>query len=232
MENLNPDELTKFALLAETWWDKDGDCKPLHDLNPCRGAFITERTQITGASVLDVGCGGGILSEYLALAGAKVTGIDANEDLIEVARLHATAADLDIRYECVGIEDLAAGTEDRFDIITCMELLEHVPDPKQMVDECARRLSATGDIFFSTINRTLKAYALAVIGAEYLLRLLPRGTHDYANFIKPSELARWGRQAGLEAPEFSGMRYNPLTRNASVCDDVSVNFIAHLAAKN
>ncbi len=232
MENVDPGEITKFALLADTWWDKDGDCKPLHDLNPCRGAFITQRAQIAGARVLDVGCGGGILSEYLAAAGAEVTGIDANKDLIEVARLHAAGANLDIRYECTNIENFAAGSDNRFDIVTCMELLEHVPAPKAMVDECARRLSAKGDIFFSTINRTLKAYALAVLGAEYLLRLLPRGTHDYASFIKPSELARWGRQAGLEAPEFRGMSYNPLTGYAKLCDDVSVNFIAHLAARN
>ena len=231
MDNVDPGELAKFALLADTWWDKDGDCKPLHDLNPCRGAFIAERTQISGARVLDVGCGGGILSEYLAAAGATVTGIDANKDLIEVARLHAASANLNIRYECVSVENFTAGAENRFDIITCMELLEHVPQPKLMVDECARRLSVAGDIF-STINRTLKAYALAVLGAEYILRLLPRGTHDYASFIKPSELARWGRQAGLEAPEFRGMSYNPLTGHAMICDDVSVNFIAHLAARH
>lgn len=231
MENIDQSELTKFAQLADTWWDLDGDCKPLHDLNPCRGAFITDRAQIEGARVLDVGCGGGILSEYLAAAGAKVTGIDANQDLIAVARLHAADAGLDLRYECVSIENLAADIGDGFDIITCMELLEHVPDPKRMVGECARRLSTNGDMFFSTINRTPKAYALAVFGAEYVLKLLPRGTHDYSSFIKPSELARWGREAGLQANEFRGMAYNPLTRKATLCDDLSINFLAHLAAK-
>ncbi len=233
MKNINPDELKKFALLAETWWDLDGDCKPLHDLNPCRGAFIAERTKIAGARILDVGCGGGIFSEYLAAAGAKVTGIDANRDLIEVARLHAYDSNLDIRYECVTVEDLVTDdTEEQFDIITCMELLEHVPDPKLMVEQCARRLSTSGSIFFSTINRTLKAYAMAVFGAEYLLRLLPRGTHDYASFIKPSELAQWGRQAGLETLLYRGIQYNPLTRHAAVCKDISVNFITHLTVKN
>ena len=231
MENADLGELAKFALLADTWWDLDGDCKPLHDLNPCRGAFITQRAHLAGARVLDVGCGGGILSEYLAAAGAEVIGIDANEDLIAVARLHATNAGLDIRYDCVSIEDLAGGPGDRFDIVTCMELLEHVPDPKRMVDECTRLLSPTGDIFFSTINRTPKAYAFAVFAAEYLLKLLPRGTHDYANFIRPSELAKWGREAGLQTSEFGGMTYNPVTRNAALCDDVSVNFLAHLAPR-
>ncbi len=232
MENVDHSELAKFARLADTWWDADGDCKPLHDLNPCRGTFISERVKLDGARVLDVGCGGGILTEYLAAAGAEVTGIDANRDLVEVARLHAKNANLDIRYECVSIEELVTGSNDGYDVITCMELLEHVPDPQRMVDECARRLSRDGDIFFSTINRTAKAYALAILSAEYVLKLLPRGTHDYASFIKPSELARWGRNAGLQAQEFRGMTYNPVTRNAALRNEVSVNFLAHLAASN
>jgi 2-polyprenyl-6-hydroxyphenyl methylase/3-demethylubiquinone-9 3-methyltransferase len=232
MDNVDHSELLKFARLADTWWDTDGDCKPLHDLNPCRGAFISERAKLEGTRILDVGCGGGILTEYLAAAGAEVTGIDANRDLIEVARLHAKDTNLDIRYECVSIEELVTGTDERYDVITCMELLEHVPDPQRMVNECSGRLSRDGDIFFSTINRTAKAYGLAILSAEYILKLLPRGTHDYANFIKPSELARWGRNSGLQALEFRGMTYNPITRNAALCNEVSVNFLAHLSAND
>jgi len=231
MENIDHNELAKFALLAESWWDPEGECRPLHDLNPCRGEFIAARADLRGARVLDVGCGGGILSEYLAEAGAQVTGIDANADLIAVARLHAQRSGVDIRYECISIEDLAHDPAGSYDIITCMELLEHVPDPERMLGDCAGHLRANGNIFFSTINRTPKAYALAVLGAEYLFKLLPRGTHDYARFIKPSELARWGRLAGLEIAEVSGMSYNPVTRHAALRGDISVNFLAHLVPR-
>lgn len=232
MANIDNNELAKFALMADSWWDTEGACKPLHDLNPCRGDFIATRAQLDRARVLDVGCGGGILTEFLAAAGATVTGIDANPDLISVARLHAARSHHEIRYECTSIEDLDTGDADRYDVITCLELLEHVPDPKAMISECARRLRPDGSLFVSTINRTARAYALTVIGAEYLLKLLPRGTHDYARFIKPSELARWGRAAGFETREIRGMSYNPLTRHAALREDVGVNYLAHLAPKN
>ncbi len=231
MDNIDQNELAKFALLAESWWDTEGDCKLLHDINPCRGEFITARAKLNGAKVLDVGCGGGILSEYMARAGAKVTGIDANADLIAVARVHGARSNLDIRYECTSVENWAEHEGDRYDVITCMELLEHLPEPDRMIRECARCLNVDGAIFFSTINRTAKAYAVAVFGAEYLLKLLPRGTHDYARFIKPSELARWARVAGLEPVEFCGMSYNPLTRRAALRTDISINYLAHIVPK-
>jgi 2-polyprenyl-6-hydroxyphenyl methylase/3-demethylubiquinone-9 3-methyltransferase len=231
MENIDHSELAKFALLAESWWDTEGECKPLHDLNPCRGEFVATRAELRGSRVLDVGCGGGILSEYLAAAGAEVTGIDANPDLIAVARAHALQSNVEIRYECLSIEALGASTAEGYDVITCMELLEHVPDPRRMIGACARCLRADGHLFLSTINRTPRAYALAVLGAEYVLKLLPRGTHDYARFIRPSELARWARSAGLEAAEFCGMSYNPITRRAALRDDIGVNYLAHLVPK-
>lgn len=232
MTNIDQSELAKFSSMADSWWDTEGECKPLHDLNPCRGEFIAQRAALGRARVLDVGCGGGILTEYLAKAGAMVTGIDANADLIAVARLHAAASNHDIRYECVSIESFRPDDAEPYDVITCLELLEHVPDPVAMIGECAKRLSPNGSLFFSTINRTAMAYALAVIGAEYVLKLLPRGTHDYTRFIKPSELARWGRATGLTVQEFSGMSYNPLSRRAALQKDLSVNYIAQFVPKN
>lgn len=229
MENIDPGELAKFALLANSWWDLEGDCKPLHDMNPCRGGFIASRSLLDGATVLDVGCGGGILSEYLADLGAVVTGIDASAELISVAQLHARSTNKSIRYVCTTIEEFEETSVNSYDVVTCMELLEHVPDPQRLVGECARRLGNSGNLFFSTINRTAKAYGSAILTAEYLLKILPRGTHDYAKFIKPSELARWGRSSGLETRELRGMSYNPFTRITALRDDLDVNFIAHLA---
>ncbi|MGR9089766.1 MAG: bifunctional 2-polyprenyl-6-hydroxyphenol methylase/3-demethylubiquinol 3-O-methyltransferase UbiG [Gammaproteobacteria bacterium] len=226
--NVDHNELAKFALLAEDWWNEHGECKPLHDLNPLRTAFIAERARLDGARVLDVGCGGGILSEALARLGVTVTGIDANADLIEVARLHAARAGLkNLDYECTSVEEFTASHAASFDIVTCMELLEHVPQPAQMVDACRDCAAPDGTVFFSTINRTAKAYAQAVVGAEYVLRLLPRGTHDYARFIKPSELARWCRASTLEVREIAGMSYNPFNGRASLCDDRGVNYLVH-----
>jgi 2-polyprenyl-6-hydroxyphenyl methylase / 3-demethylubiquinone-9 3-methyltransferase len=227
MLNVDQKELAKFALLADSWWDVNGDCKPLHDLNPYRGEFIAKRSTLAGARVLDVGCGGGILCEFLADAGASVTGIDRSEALIAVAQQHAIQTGRTIQYGCCGIEEFAAQNPGSFDVVTCMELLEHVPDPKQMIRDCALALDGSGNLFFSTINRTPKAYAFAVVAAEYILKLLPRGTHDYLKFIKPSELAKWGRDANLRACEFSGFSYNPLSRHAELNSDLSVNFLAH-----
>lgn len=228
VSNVDQDELAKFALLADDWWNEHGECKPLHELNPLRTAFIADRARLDGARVLDVGCGGGILSEALARRGATVTGIDANAELIAVARLHAARSGIDnIRYECTSVEAFTAANVASFDIVTCMELLEHVPQPALMVAACQACVVPEGSVFFSTINRTPKAYAQAVIGAEYVLRLLPRGTHDYARFIKPSELARWCRAAALEVREISGMRYNPFTGHASLRDDRGVNYLVH-----
>tara|TARA_R110002096_G_scaffold152214_6_gene315222 strand:- start:3413 stop:4183 length:771 start_codon:yes stop_codon:yes gene_type:complete len=226
--NVDHDELAKFALLAEDWWNEHGECKPLHELNPLRTAFIADRARLEGARVLDVGCGGGILSEALAGLGATVTGIDANADLIAVAQLHAANAGIgNLSYECTDVEAFTAAHAASFDIVTCMELLEHVPQPALMVEACQACVVPDGSVFFSTINRTAKAYAQAVVGAEYVLRLLPRGTHDYARFIKPSELARWCRAAALEVREISGMRYNPFTGQASLRDDRGVNYLVH-----
>ncbi|MFT4583036.1 MAG: 2-polyprenyl-6-hydroxyphenyl methylase/3-demethylubiquinone-9 3-methyltransferase [Gammaproteobacteria bacterium] len=227
MLNVDQKELAKFALLADSWWDVDGACKPLHDLNPCRGKFVANRTRLAGARVLDVGCGGGILSEFLADAGATVTGIDRSEELIAIAQQHAIQTGRKIHYECLDVEEFTRQNPASFDIVTCMELLEHVPNPEQMVLDCAHALDGSGSLFFSTINRTPKAYALAVVAAEYVLKLLPRGTHDYLKFIKPSELAKWGRDANLRACEFSGFSYNPLSRHAELNSDLGVNFLAH-----
>lgn len=230
--NVDHDELAKFALLAEDWWNEHGECKPLHELNPLRTAFIADRVRLDGVRVLDVGCGGGILSEALAGLGATVTGIDANADLIAVARLHAARTGVEnIAYECTSVEAFTAAHAASFDIVTCMELLEHVPQPALMVTACQACVVPGGSVFFSTINRTAKAYAEAVIGAEYMLRLLPRGTHDYARFIKPSELARWCRAAALEVREICGMSYNPFTGNASLRDDRGVNYLVHCLSR-
>lgn len=231
--NVDHDELAKFALLAEDWWNEHGECKPLHELNPLRTAFVADRARLDGARVLDVGCGGGILSEALAGLGASVTGIDANADLIAVARLHAARTGIEnITYECTSVEAFTAAHAASFDIVTCMELLEHVPQPALMVAACQTCVVPEGNVFFSTINRTAKAYAQAVIGAEYVLRLLPRGTHDYARFIKPSELARWCRATALEVREISGMSYNPFTGDAGLRDDRGVNYLVHCRRRN
>jgi 2-polyprenyl-6-hydroxyphenyl methylase/3-demethylubiquinone-9 3-methyltransferase len=230
MNNLDEKETAKFAALAASWWDEQGECKPLHDLNPCRTAFIAERATLAGARVLDVGCGGGILSEALAAAGAKVTGLDANAAVIAAAKAHAAQSNFaHLTYACAEIEHWQDESS-TFDIITCMELLEHVPHPAQLLAACAERLAPGGNLFVSTINRTPKAYLQAVIGAEYVLKLLPRGTHDYLRFIRPSELARWARAAGLGLREFRGMSYNPVSGRAALRDDLGVNFLAHFAA--
>jgi 2-polyprenyl-6-hydroxyphenyl methylase/3-demethylubiquinone-9 3-methyltransferase len=225
--NADPVELAKFGALAHRWWDPTSDFKPLHDINPLRLDYIARRSRgLAGKHALDVGCGGGILAEAMATAGAKVIGIDLSDKALSVARLHQLESGVDVDYRLITAETLAADQPGSFDIVTCMELLEHVPDPASTIAACATLVKPGGLVVFSTINRNPKAYVFAVIGGEYLLRLLPRGTHDYARFIKPSELAGFARRAGLEADDLIGMTYNPLNRTYRLEADTAVNYIA------
>jgi len=224
--NVDPAELAKFSELAHRWWDPQAEMRPLHEMNPLRLAWIEGHAALEGKSVLDVGCGGGILAEAMARAGARVTGIDLSERALKVAALHLLESGLGVRYECASPEDYARAHAGEFDAVTCMELLEHVPDPASTVAACAGLARPGGRVLFSTINRNPRAYLFAVIGAEYLLGLLPRGTHDYARFVKPSELARWCRAAGLRPVELTGMSYNPLTRRYALAADCGVNYFA------
>jgi 2-polyprenyl-6-hydroxyphenyl methylase/3-demethylubiquinone-9 3-methyltransferase len=223
--NADPAELAKFGELAHRWWDPLGEFRPLHEINPLRLGWIESRAPLAARDVLDVGCGGGILAEAMARRGARVTGIDLSEKPLRVAQLHLLESAQQVRYELAAAEDYAERHPGSFDVVTCMELLEHVPDPASTVAACARLLRPGGRAFFSTINRNPKAYLFAVIGAEYVLKLLPRGTHDYARFIRPSELAQWCRAAGLRAAEMTGMTYNPLTRRYRLEPDSSVNYL-------
>ncbi len=225
--NADPAELQKFSDLAHRWWDPTSEFKPLHDINPLRLDWIDARTQLAGKRALDVGCGGGILSESMAARGACVTGIDLGEKPLGVARLHLLESGHDVDYRLTSAEAFAAENPACFDVVTCMEMLEHVPDPASTIAACARLVKPGGDVFFSTLNRNLKAYLLAIIGAEYVLELLPRGTHEYAKFIKPSELASYCRQAGLDPVELTGMHYNPFTQTYSLQPDTSVNYLVH-----
>ena len=225
--NADPAELAKFGALAHRWWDPTGDFKPLHDINPLRLDYIARRSRgLVGKHALDVGCGGGILAEAMATAGAKVLGIDLSDKALAVARLHQLESGVEVDYQLSAAETLAAEQPGRFEIVTCMELLEHVPEPASTIAACATLVKPGGLVVFSTINRNPKAYLFAVIGGEYLLRLLPRGTHDYARFIKPSELVGFARRAGLEADDLVGMTYNPLTRTYRLEADTSINYIA------
>lgn len=223
--NADPQEIAKFSELAHRWWDPNSEFKPLHDINPLRVSWIARHLELAGKRVLDVGCGGGILSEALARLGAKVTGIDLSEKALAVAKLHRLESNLPIEYRHIAAEALAKEMPDHFDAVTCLELLEHVPDPASTVAACATLVKPGGRVFFSTLNRNPKAYLFAVIGAEYVLRLLPKGTHDYAKFLKPSELSRLCRENGLAVEEIIGMSYNPLTRSYRLTDDTSVNYL-------
>jgi 2-polyprenyl-6-hydroxyphenyl methylase/3-demethylubiquinone-9 3-methyltransferase len=225
--NSDAAEIAKFSALADHWWDLSGPCKPLHIINPTRVEFIQAAVELKDKTVLDIGCGGGILSESLARKGAKVTGIDLSEAAIEVAQAHAKAAGLAIAYSCSNAESFNQG---QFDIVTCMELLEHVPDPACLVQACTRLVKPQGHVFFSTINRTLSAYMLAILGAEYITRMLPIGTHDYAKFIKPSELCAWLRTAGLQVDSIKGIHYRGISHKSSLCDNPDVNYILHARA--
>ncbi len=224
--NADPQELAKFGDLAHKWWDTDGEFRPLHQINPLRLDWIDGQSRLAGKQVLDVGCGGGILAESMAQRGAEVLGIDLSTKPLKVAQLHAMEAGIaHLSYREVAVEHLAAEMPAGFDVVTCMEMLEHVPEPASVVSACAALVRPGGWVFFSTINRNAKAWLHAVVGAEHVLKLLPKGTHEYQRFIRPSELTRWCREAGLATGGFKGMGYNPLTRHYSLTDDTSVNYL-------
>lgn len=226
-KNVDQHELAKFESIADKWWDLTGEFKPLHDMNPLRLDYINQRAPLNGLRVLDVGCGGGILAEGLARMGAVVTGIDLAGANLAVAREHAESSGLEIHYRQVAVEELAEAEPESFDVVTCLEMLEHVPDPAAIVRACSQLLKPGGNAFFSTINRNPKSYLLAIVGAEYVLNLVPRGTHDYLRFIKPSELGTWARVADLAVKEVSGLTYNPLTNIFKITHDVAVNYFMH-----
>ena len=227
MSNFDTAELNKFSELAHKWWDKTSEFKPLHDINPLRLNYIDQAISLSGKTVLDVGCGGGILSESMAQKGATVTGIDLGEKALKVAQLHSLESGINVDYRLIAVEELAKESPASFDVVTCLEMLEHVPDPASVVQACAALVKPGGHVFFSTINRNPKAYLFAVVGAEYVLNMLPRGTHDYAKFIKPSELAAWVRSTDLSLKHQIGMSYNPITKHYWLNSDVSVNYMMH-----
>jgi 2-polyprenyl-6-hydroxyphenyl methylase/3-demethylubiquinone-9 3-methyltransferase len=227
MLNADPNEIDKFSALAHRWWDPESEFKPLHQINPLRLEWIERLAAIKGKTVLDIGCGGGILSESMAVKGAAVTGIDLSDKALAVARLHLLDSGNTVSYQKISAEDLAQQCPASFDVVTCMEMLEHVPDPASTIAACAALVKPGGHVFFSTINRNAKAYVLAVIGAEYVLRMLPKGTHEYAKFIKPSELARWAKSVGLEPDELIGMTYNPFSKIYALGRDSDVNYLLH-----
>ena len=227
MTNVDAQEIEKFEKLASRWWDPEGEFKPLHDINPLRLAFINERAPLAGKRVVDVGCGGGLLSEAMSALDARVTGIDKGEGPLAVARLHLKESGREVEYHAASAEEWAEVRPGEYDVVTCLELLEHVPDPASTVAACARLAAPGGAVFFSTINRNPKAWLLAVVGAEYVLNLLPRGTHDYAKLIQPSELDAWCRSAGLEIKEITGMHYNPVTGKYRLAPGLDVNYLAY-----
>jgi 2-polyprenyl-6-hydroxyphenyl methylase/3-demethylubiquinone-9 3-methyltransferase len=224
----DPAEIAKFDAAAHRFWDVDGEFKPLHRLNPVRARYVQEHSRLAGARVLDVGCGGGLLAESLARAGAQVTAIDLAPAMVETARLHALDGGLEIDYRVDSAEMLAASHAGKFDVLTCMEMLEHVPDPAATVAVFAKLVRPGGDVFISTINRNFKSFALAIVGAEYLAKLVPKGTHEYDRLLKPSEIARFARVAGLDAVDIAGLKYDPLREQCSLTTDPSVNYLMHL----
>ncbi|MFA5548663.1 MAG: bifunctional 2-polyprenyl-6-hydroxyphenol methylase/3-demethylubiquinol 3-O-methyltransferase UbiG [Porticoccaceae bacterium] len=226
--NIDSREIAKFEALASRWWDRESEFKPLHEINPLRANWIDRYAQVAGKTLVDVGCGGGILAEALAQRGARVTGIDMGEAPLAVAELHKLESGVEVSYLRATAEDLAAERPGEFDVVTCLEMLEHVPDPGSVIRACATLVKPGGHLFFSTINRNPKAWAFAIVGAEYVLKLLPRGTHDYAKFIRPAELAGWIREAGLDLHRITGLVYNPFTRRYRLDDgDVSVNYMVY-----
>ncbi len=226
-ENVDPGEIAKFEEMARKWWDKNSEFKPLHEINPLRLSYITDRVDLGGMRVLDVGCGGGILSESMAQQGAIVTGIDMGAAPLKVARLHQHESNLTIDYRQITVEAMAESEPEKFDVITCLEMLEHVPDPGSVIGACSKLLKPDGHLFLSTINRNPKSYLFAVIGAEYILNLLARGTHDYAKFIKPSEITGWLREHDLGVKDLTGMTYNPVTGVYRLSGDVGVNYLVY-----
>ena len=227
MHNADPQELAKFSQLAHRWWDPKSEFKPLHGINPLRLNWIDKHASLTGKTVLDIGCGGGILSESMAGLGASVTGIDLSEKALGVARLHLLESGKTVDYRMISAEDLAAQAPASFDVVTCMEMLEHVPDPASIIAACSALAKPGGHVFFSTINRNPKAYLFAVLGAEYILRMLPKGTHDYAKFLRPSELSRWARSVNLEPDDLIGMTYSPFSDKYSLGSNTDVNYLLH-----
>ncbi|MBU6467887.1 MAG: bifunctional 2-polyprenyl-6-hydroxyphenol methylase/3-demethylubiquinol 3-O-methyltransferase UbiG [Betaproteobacteria bacterium] len=225
--NHDPVELQKFSALAHRWWDPNSEFKPLHAINPLRLNWINSLASLSNKKVLDVGCGGGILAESMAQRGAQVTGIDLAEKSLSVATLHGLESGVKVDYQMISAESLAESAPQSFDVVTCMEMLEHVPDPKSTVHACSKLVKSGGHVFFSTINRNPKSYLFAILGAEYILKLLPKGTHDYEKFIKPSELASFAREAGLEVREYIGLSYNPLTRVYANTSNINVNYAVH-----
>ncbi len=223
--NADPSELQKFSDLAHRWWDPTSEFRPLHEINPLRLEWINSRAPLNGKKVLDIGCGGGILAESMAQKGAQVTGIDLSEKALKVADLHSLESGVQVRYELIAAEAMAEREAGQYDVVTCMEMLEHVPSPEAIVAACAKLVKPGGQVFFSTINRNPKSYLFAVVGAEYVLRLLPRGTHDYAKFITPAELSQYARNSGLQVETLRGMSYNPLTQIYSLNQDTSVNYL-------
>ncbi|MGI0116938.1 bifunctional 2-polyprenyl-6-hydroxyphenol methylase/3-demethylubiquinol 3-O-methyltransferase UbiG [Zooshikella sp. RANM57] len=226
--NVDADEIAKFEALASRWWDRNSEFKPLHDINPLRLNFIDERASLAGKKVLDVGCGGGILSESMALRGAQVQGIDMGEAPLTVAKLHCLESGANVEYTQTTAEALAQEKPGYFDVVTCLEMLEHVPDPSSVIKACSQLVKPGGHVFFSTINRNPKSYLFAIVGAEYVLKILPKGTHDWSKFLRPAELARWVRAAGLQPQTMTGMTYNPITKHYKLDKhDVSVNYLLH-----
>ena len=226
--NVDPSEIARFEAAASRWWDPQGEMRPLHDLNPVRLQYVERAGPLVGRKVLDVGCGGGLLAEAMARKGAKVTGLDLADDLLQVARLHALEGGVEVDYLLQSAEQHVVDHAGEYEIVTCMEMLEHVPDPTAVIDSMARLVRPGGHVFVSTLNRTLKAYAMAIVGAEYVLRLLPAGTHTYEKFIRPSELRAWARAAGLDVSDIVGLDYDPFARKASLSSDASVNYLVHL----
>lgn len=225
--NADPAELAKFSALATSWWDPAGPSKPLHELNPSRLRYIEQAAGLEGARVLDVGCGGGILSEAMAIRGARVLGIDLSQAVLDVAELHALEGKVPVQYRAIAAEELAAAEPSSFDLVTCMEMLEHVPDPAAILSALATLVRPGGNVIVSTLNRKPQAFAVAIIGAEYIARALPRGTHEYLKFIRPSELARWGREVGLTLLDLTGISYNPFTRAFRLSPNTDINYLAH-----
>jgi 2-polyprenyl-6-hydroxyphenyl methylase/3-demethylubiquinone-9 3-methyltransferase len=231
-QNVDPNEIKKFEALASRWWDKESEFKPLHEINPLRLNYIDERSRLPGKKVVDVGCGGGILSEGLCQRGAHVLGIDMGEAPLSVARLHGLESGIDVEYRQMTIESLAEQEAGTYDVVTCLEMLEHVPDPASVIRACAKLLKPGGDLFLSTINRNPKAYLFAIVGAEHLLKMLPKGTHEYKKFIKPHELSLYVRQAELNFEDITGMVYNPFLKEYKLAQDVDVNYLMHATKPN